>query len=323
MGAMLFIFGIFIGITVVSGLMGLVEFIVMKLFGFYVTYFRYMKFSWTKSCGYISIGFSPMCELHMSREKKADFYSVVTFVLEMIINITICIIYNILIIGLWKNETIDRRITAFFLGIDLWFVIFIALLLVFLPKTIMKNSSPVNKKTAEITTQLKNGCTFDEIEVPDHRSFGEKPSDMKHYLLYEFMKKLWVDDIAGTDEVILSMEKAVKVDYINMPKEYLFASTLVYYNLLYYYSAIKLNKPRAIYFYCMLSEQLHSDKGANAMRVLAAYFLYVINDAGSAKMYAYKAEEALHNCPYRGERLFEEKLIKAMIAEIHQRESAL
>lgn len=323
MGVMLFLLGIFIGIPAVSGLMGLVKFIVEKLFGFHVSYFRYMTFSWTKSGGYSSIGFSPMCELRMNREEKEDYYAVVTFVLETIIDITICIIYNIMMMGLWKNETIDRRITAFFLGIGLWFAIYIASYFIFLVKAIKKRSSPLNKKTAEITIQLKNGCTFDEIDVPDHRSFGEQPSDMIVYLVYEFMKKLWDDDIAGTDEVIFSMEKAVKADYINKPTEYLFAWSLVYYNLLYFYSAVRKDIHRAEYFYGMLSEQLHGDKDANAKRVLAAYFLYVKNDAGSAKMYAYKAEEALHDFPYRGERLFEDKLIKAMISEIHQREAAL
>lgn len=318
MGVMLFLLGIFIGIPAVSGLMGLVKFIVEKLSGFHVAYFRYMTFSWTKSGGYSGIGFSPMCELRMNREEKEDFYAVVTFVLETIINIIICIIYNVLMIGLWKNETIDRRITAFFLGIGLWFAIYIASYFVFLVKAIKKRSSPLNKKTAEITTQLKNGCTFDEIDVPDHRSFGEKPSDMIVYLVYEFMKKLWDDDIAGTDEVIFSMEKAVKADYINKPTEYLFAWSLVYYNLLYFYSAVRKDIHRAEYFYGMLSEQLHGDKDANAGRVLAAYFLYVRNDIRSAKSYAYKAEEALHDFPYRGERLFEDKLIKAMISEIHQ-----
>lgn len=323
MGIMLFLLGIFIGIPAVSGLMGLVKFIVEKLSGFHVTFFRYMTFSWTKSGGYSSIGFSPMCELRMNREEKEDFYAVVTFVLEMIIDIIICITYNVLMIMLWKNETTDRRITAFFLGIGLWFAIYIASYFVFLVKAIRKRSSPLNKKTAEITTQLKNGCTFDEIDVPDHRSFGEKPSDMIVYLVYEFMKKLWDDDISGTEEVIFSMEKAVKVDYINKPTEYLFAMSLVYYNLLYYYSAVKLNKPRADYFYGMLSEQLHGDKDANAMRVITAYFLYVKKDAGAAKSYAYRAEEALHNFPYRGERLFEDKLIKTMITEIHQAEAAV
>ncbi len=318
MGIMLFLLGIFIGIPAVSGLMGLVKFIVGKLSGFHVAFFRYMTFSWTKSGGYSSVGFSPICELRMNREEKEDFYAVVTFVLEMIINIIICIVYNILMTGLWKNETIDRQITAFFLGIGLWFVIFIASYFVFLVKAVKKRSSPLNKKTAEITTQLKNGCTFDEIDVPDHRSFGEKPSDMIIYLVYEFMKKLWDDDIAGTEEVIFSMEKAVNMDYINKPTEYLFAWSLVYYNLLYYYSAVKLNKPRADYFYGMLSEQLHGDKDANAMRVIAAYFLYVKKDAGAAKSYAYRAEESVHNLEYRGERLFEDKLIKSMITEIHQ-----
>ena len=323
MGVMLFFLGIFIGIPAVSGLIGLVKFIVEKLCGFHVTFFRYMMFSWTKSGGYSSIGFSPICELRMNREEKEEFYAVVTFAVEMIIDIIICIIYNILIIGLWKNETIDRRITAFFLGIGLWFAIFIVSYFVFLFKAIKKRSSPLNKKTAEITEQLKNGCTFDEIEVPDHRSFGEKPSDMIVYLVYEFMKKLWDDDVAGTYEVISSMEKAVKVDYINKPMEYLFAWSLVYYNLLYYYSAIKLDKTRAEYFYGMLCEQIHSDKDANAGRVLAAYFLYVKKDAGAAKSYAYKAGENVHNFSYRGECLLEDKLIKSLITEIHQAEADL
>lgn len=325
MGAMLFILGVFVGISVVSGFRGLVTFAVGKIFGFYVEYFRYMTFSWRKSGGYCKIGFSPICELRMNRKEKADFYAVVTFVIETLVCITTCILYSILMINLWRNETIYRLITLFFLGIGLWFVVDNISYFVFLFKAVKERSSPLNKKNAEITEQLKNGCTLDEIEVPDHRVYGVKPfsRELLIYLVFEFMKKLWDDDIAGTEEVVSSMEKAANVDYILKPTEYLFEFSLVYYNLLYFYSAVRKDIHRAEYFYGMLSEQLHGDKDANAMRVLAAYFLYVRNDLNSAKMYACKAEEALHNFPYRGERLFEDKLIKAMILEIHQREAAL
>ncbi len=325
MGAMLFIFGVFVGISVVSGFRGLVTFAVRKIFGFYVEYFRYMTFSWRKFGGYCKIGFSPICELRMNRKEKADFYAVVTFVIETLVCITTCILYNILMINLWRNETIYRLITSFFMGIGLWFVVDNISYFVFLFKAVKERSSPLNKKNAEITEQLKNGCTLDEIEVPDHRVYGGKPfsRELMIYLVFEFMKKLWDDDTAGAEEVVSSMEKAANVDYILKPTEYLFEFSLVYYNLLYFYSAVRKDIHRAEYFYGMLSEQLHGDKDANAMRVLAAYFLYVRNDLNSAKMYACKAEAALHNFPYRGEQLFEDKLIKAMISEIHQREAAL
>ncbi len=62
---------------------------------------------------------------------------------------------------------------------------------------------------------------------------------------------------------------------------------------------------------------------ADARRILAAYYFYVRNDIVTAEPCAFKAEEAAHNCKTRAERLIEDKLIKKLIADIHEKKKYL
>lgn len=321
----IFLFGIFIGIPVVSGFKGLVKFAVEKMRGGSVKLFRYLNICWREKSGFSIIGFSPICELHMFRENESDHSAIVSYSIESAIDIFACIVYNFLMVRLWINGDADRRLVSFFLGIGAWFVVFLISGFIFLYIEVKRKSSGVSRQLTEITGKMKNDISFDDIDVPDYKTLDGKAvqSEVIFYLSYAFIKKLWDDDISGAGEVIHSQETAMKINYIDKPKEYLIAWSRAYYDMLYYYSAVCLNKTRADYFYDMLKDQLKSDMDADSQRILAAYYFYVRNDIAAAERCAFRAEEAAHDCKTRAERLIEDKLIKELIADIHEKKKYL
>lgn len=321
MGLMLFLFGTFIGVTVVSGFMGLVKFTVNKAFGRNVVLFRFINVFYQEGMGFSHIGFSPVCELQMRKEEDTDLSVIVAFVIEMMINVLTCTIYNVFMVKKWINKTADERIIAFFLGIGAWFILFMAVNFICLFVALKRRSSGIEKQLAEIVGKLNDGLPFDDIDVPDHRTLEGKAMQLTviNYLTIAFAKKLWEDDAAGAGDVIMSQERKIKIDYANRPKGYLIRFARAYYDLLYYYSAVCINRNYAEYFYDMLSSQLQSDKDADGRRVLAAYFLYVQDDLRSAEHYAYEAEEAVHSMKTKAEKLLEDKLIKKIISDIYEK----
>lgn len=325
MEIMIFLFGIFIGIPAVSGFKGLVKFAVGKLYGRSVTLFRYLNICWREKSGFSRIGFSPICELRMCRENESDHSVIAAYSIESAIDVFICIVYNFFMVRLWINGDADSKLLSFFLGIGTWFAVFLISGFIFLYIEVKRKSSGVGRQLAKIAGKMKNDISFDDIDVPDYKTLDGKASqsDVIFYLSYAFIKKLWDDDTTGAGEIIHSQETALKINYIDMSKEYLIAWSRAYYDLLYYYSAVCLNKSRADYFYDMLKDQLQSDMDADARRILAAYYFYVRNDIVTAEPCAFKAEEAAHNCKTRAERLIEDKLIKKLIADIHEKKKYL
>lgn len=325
MGVLLFFFGTFIGVTVVSGFMNLVKFTVNKAFGRNVVLFRFMNVFYREHSGFSHIGFSPVCELEMRKDEDTDRSVIAAFVIEMTINVLACAAYNVFMVRLWTDKNADERIIAFLLGIGAWFVLFLIVNFICLYTALKRRFSEVNKQRAEIHDKMRDGLSFDDIDVPDYKMMDSRAtkSNIVNYLVIAFIKKLWDDDIAGAGEIIHSQETALKINYVDMPKEYLIAWSRAYYDLLYYYSAVCLNKSRADYFYDMLKDQLHSDMDADAQRILAAYYFYVRNDIVTAERCAFRAEEAAHDCKTRAERLIEDKLIKKLIADIHEKKKYL
>ena len=73
------------------------------------------------------------------------------------------------------------------------------------------------------------------------------------------------------------------------------AYTGCYYHLIFYSSYINRNRENATKFYNIIKERLEPDKDANGRRVLAYYYLYVLNNVNRAKEYIAQAEEALES----------------------------
>ena len=150
----IFLFGIFIGIPVVSGFKGLVKFAVEKMRGGSVKLFRYLNICWREKSGFSIIGFSPICELHMFRENESDHSAIVSYSIESAIDIFACIVYNFLMVRLWINGDADRRLVSFFLGIGAWFVVFLISGFIFLYIEVKRKSSGVSRQLTEITGKM-------------------------------------------------------------------------------------------------------------------------------------------------------------------------
>ena len=58
------------------------------------------------------------------------------------------------------------------------------------------------------------------------------------------------------------------------------------------------------------------------LRVKSAYVLYVLKDYAQARKFLLHAEEKLDTVPVEGLRIFEEELIKKMLADLPEEEKA-
>lgn len=312
--------GVFIGIPMVSGLKGGIKFIFGRIFGRKVVYFRYGFFLWTESRGSSWIGFSPICELSMVKEDEEDSSVIRSFIMEMAVNILICTLIVIFSLNMWEKDVVDKRITAFCLGVCLWYIIDILSLFVFLYFALKRRNSPLTVRLNEIMKQMKSDVTFDLMEIPDYREFPGKSnkSDVLNYLNFQFAERLAAEDIDSIHEIAECMEKELHIDYINKPKEYLLASTKNYYNLLYYYTAVKLDLDRARYFHGMLKKQLDGDMDADSRMLLSAFSFYVKRDIPAAERYANSASEAVYSRKYKAERELEHEMLRKLTADIYE-----
>lgn len=317
---LIFCFGIFIGIPVTSGLKGGIKFIFGRIFGRNVVYFRYAFFFWTESRGASWIGFSPICELSMVKEDEKDSSVIRSFIMETAVNILICSIASIFSVSMWKSNAIDRRIAVFCLGVCVWYIIDILVLFISLYFALKRRNSPIAVKLNEIMNQMKSDVPFDRMDIPDYRDFQGKSSksDVLNYLNFQFAERLAAEDIDSIHEIAGCMEKELYIDYINKPKEYLLTRTKNYYNLLYYYTAVKLDLDRARYFHGMLKKQLEGDMDADSRLLLGAFALYVTRDVPAAERYANSASEAVYSRKYKAERELEHEMLRKLTADIYE-----
>lgn len=316
----IFYFGIFIGIPVISGLKGGIKFIFGRIFGRKVVYFRYAFFLWTESRGASWIRFSPICELSMVKEDEQDSSIIRSFIMETSVNILLCSIVSIFSVSMWKNDAVDRRIAAFCLGVCLWYIIDILMMFISLYFALKRRNSPLAVRLNEIMKQMKSDVTFDQMDIPDYRDFHGKSnkSDVLNYLNFQFAERLAADDIDSIHDIAVCMEKELQIDYINKPKEYLLTRTKNYYNLLYYYTAIKLDLNRARYFHGMLKKQLDGDMDADSRLLLSAFAFYVTRDIPAAERYANSASEAVYSRKYKAERELEHEMLRRLTADIYE-----
>lgn len=317
---LIFWFGMFIGIPVISGIKGSIQFIFGKIFGRNVVSFRYTFFLWTENRGAGLSGFSPVCELKMLRKDEKESSVIISFVMETAVNILICIFVTVYSVNLWKSDDVDRRISAFLLGLCLWYILDRLTLFIFMYFAAKRRNSPIAVKLTEIMEQLKNDVAFDMMDIPDYRSFQGKSSqsDILNYLNFQFAERLAADDIDSIHDIAWCMETEMHIDYFNKPKEYLMARTKNYYNLLYYYTAVKLDLNRARYFHGMLKKQLDGDTDADSWLLLGAFALYVTRDIPAAERYANSASEAVYNRQYKAERELEHKMLRSLTDNIYE-----
>lgn len=316
----IFYFGIFIGIPVISGLKGGIKFIFGRIFGRKVVYFRYGFFLWTESRGSSWIRFSPICELSMVKEDEQESSVIRSFVMETAVNILICTLAGIFSVNMWKNDVVDRRIAAFCLGVCLWYIIDILVMFISLYFALKRRNSPLAVRLNEIMKQMKSDVTFDRMDIPDYREFQGKSnkSEVLNYLNFQFAERLAADDIDSIHEIAECMEKELYINYINKPKEYLLSRTKNYYNLLYYYTAVKLDLDRARYFHGMLKKQLDGDMDADSRLLLSAFAFYVKRDIPAAERYANSASEAVYSRKYKAERELEHEMLRKLTADIYE-----
>lgn len=323
MGIMLFLFGMFIGIGVVSGFEGLVKYFANKAFGRQILIFRYLSFYYQNDSGFSGIAFSPICELTMYKENDTEKSVLTSFVIQMAVCTVAYAVYNTFFVKIFLDEVIDRRLTAFFLGIGAWSVIYLISEIFFFIGAAKSSKDGLSKRAVEIIEKMKNGVSLGDIDIPEADITEYSSLTKSSYVRYNclaFMKHIWDGDYEGAGDIIYCLEKAIPINYIDRPLEYLVAFTPAYYNLMFYYSFVNYNKMRAEYFFEIVEKQLRNDRDANGRRNLAYYMFYVRNDINAADHYISEAVEVLPNPPLTSaERIYEDKLIKQLISAIYER----
>ena len=135
-------------------------------------------------------------------------------------------------------------------------------------------------------------CSFADIEVYPEVANNPKVNSMYRaaHMNMCVAKALYTRDFDSLHDYMRSLDTMLKG-----PGGYntFVTYTGCYYNLIFYSSYINRNRENATKFYYLVKDRLEADKDANGRRVLAYYYLYVLNNVKLAKEYIAQADEAL------------------------------
>lgn len=199
-------------------------------------------------------------------------------------------------------------------GIALWFDVDIFMRTIFLIKSIADSKNQFNTNYRAIVKKMLDGVPFDEIEVPDARTYECKinKANFAQYQHLFFMNRVWHHDEEGIAYAVQSMEKCIGINYVATEKAYLQAYTDVYYDLLFYYCHFNLNYYRAEKIFNTVKPELMKDHDSNGYRTLAYYYYYIIKDTELARNCLKNALELLDEFPIASQREYEKMIINRL-----------
>ncbi len=318
MEIILFLFGIFIGIPISYGIYGAFTFIIESLFGREVYMFKYLIFSYTKSTGFHISHFSPIFEISMQKENDTEKQVMTSFAIKTVLYYIVCAVVIFLTVIIYRYDILPLFLTALIAGIALWFDIDIFMRTIFLIKSIINSKNPLSTNYRTIIKKMLDGVPFDEIEVPDPRTYNcskDKATLAKYQHLF-FMNRVWHYDTESLAYAVHSMEWCIGINYAVTEKAYLQAYTDIYYDLLFYYSYFDTQDYRAEKIFSIIEPDLRKDKDSNGYRTLAYYTYYILDDTDSVEKYIRKGLELIDEFPIVSQREYEKKLLINLSREI-------
>lgn len=317
MEIILFLFGIFIGIPISYGIYGTFTFIIESLFGRKVFSFKYLIFSYTKSTGFHISHFSPIFEISMQKENDTEKQVMTSFVIKTILYYIVCAVVILLTVIIYRYDILPLFLTALIAGIALWFDIDIFMRTIFLIKSIVNSKNPLNTNYRTIIKKMFDGVPFGEIEVPDPRTYNcrkDKTTLAKYQHLF-FMNRVWHNDEEGIAYAVQSMEQCIGINYVFTEKSYLQAYTNIYYDLLFYYSFIDIQKYCAEKIFDIIAPDLLTDNDSNGYRTLAYYTYFILGNVETAELYIRKGLELIDEFPIISQREYEKMLLINLLRE--------
>lgn len=317
MEIMLFLFGIFIGIPISYGIYGILTFIIESLFGRKVYSFKYLIFSYTKSTGFHTCNFSPICEISMQKENDTEKQIMTSFIIKTVLYDIVCAVLTVITVVIYRYDILPLFITALTAGIALWFDIDIFMRIIFLIKSTVNSKKPLNTNYHTIIKKMLDGVPFGEIEVPDPRTYNCKTdkSTLAKYQHLFFMNRVWHDDKKSVSYAVQSMELCIDMNYALTDKAYLQAYTDVYYDLLFYYSFIDIQKYRAEKIFDIIAPDLLTDNDSNGYRTLAYYNYFILGNMEATELYIRKGLELIYEFPIVSQREYEKMLLINLLKE--------
>lgn len=132
----------------------------------------------------------------------------------------------------------------------------------------------------------------------------------QNYNLFRYYKALELGEMDMVSVMVKKMEQAVT------PAAWSRWQTPLYYEILYYYSAICRDLPMAEQYADLIMEVMRQDKDINGRRVYAAYLYYTGKDKTFALQTARNGLEVMEQFPIKGQAFMERDLLEKMIQEI-------
>lgn len=308
--------GLLPGLVLSFGVYGLLSFIVNKLCGRKVRYFKYLFFRYDKYNGFSTGRFSPICELNMEKENDTESaaigaYIAVTILLGLS---TIAVFVIVICAHIFLNTSLIMG--GLLSGIAVWFFVDIIHRTILLVEILHSYKNPsLDKEYTKIIKKFMEGVPIDEIDVPPYTSYGYKdPSkpEIAQYQHFAYLKAVWNFDSHELKQIVSSMEECIPVTYGMREGAYLMTFQGNYYDLLHYYSAINFNKYRAEYIFYTIGKDLKRDKDANGKRTLAYYTFFVLEDSQTAMKLVKEGLELVPEYPIISQRPLEERLLREL-----------
>lgn len=318
MKIILFLFGTLIGIPVSYGIYGLLTFFIESLFGRKIFAFKYLIFSYTPSTGFHICHFSPVCEISMRKENDTEKQEAASAVIKLILYYIVCITVIFFTIKIYQYDILPSLLMELAAGIALWFCMDGFMRIFFMARFAVNQKNPININYKNIVKSMMKGVPFDEIEVPDLRTYNCK-IDKAYLITYQhlfFMNRVWHGDKAGISYAAQFMEKGIDINYSITDTAYLQNFTDVYYDLLFYYSYFDIQDYRARKIFSIISPDLLKDNDSNGYRTLAYYTNYILGDSESAEKYIRKGLELIDKFPIISQREYEKMLLTKLSEEI-------
>ena len=314
----MFIIGAFVGLELFFVLHILVNKIISKMMGmFMMSVWIFSKrgirthenaeFTWIKNSKFSIAPIVVYGKIDLTSEERRKYNLTVGAFLGLIV-----MLYSVIACSqFWGVRSSSGR---FFMGIALMMIVLLVVYAMATIKMLNRGSEVLFDRYNEIITQLKNGATFEQIQIPMIDYYDPKiESSLKCAFLHlSFYKAFALKDFANLGKITQRLDAEMKnMGRGNYTTEPLYMG--YYYPIIFYSTYINPNYANAIRFYNIAKNVLDAEKEPNGLRVMAYYQFYIMRKPDLAAITISRAEQALeeHNNPniFPAEIEMERKLI--------------
>jgi hypothetical protein len=294
-----FTFGLILGIIISGILRFVVETIMYRMAGYFLMRIRIFnsegyrinpekRLEWRRSSKFMLYPVAAYAKLPYSAEeeekKLAIIVDTIMGILTMVYGILICSMY-------WGVKSSTGR---FFMGTVFSSIVVLIIHVSFFFKFTSKDNLILYNRFQEAIKQLKNGATFEQLELSHE---GLDNPKIRGNVKCAYLSLCWYKAYSLMNYQAMGMYcKMMDAELKKLGNGVYVSDSLYdgYYGIIIFYSTyINPNYTNAIRFYNLVKNNLETDMEANGRRILAYYQFYVLKRPELAAITISQAEQAL------------------------------